>query len=204
MLGPSLRACWMKSKASSRAAWCGRVRAKSSLSKSSCSASKLNSGKATSVARSPTPRFLRLLGSARKRCASDPWMQCMRRGDSGLVPLKKAGGGEHVRGGPDCRRTQVELIDRHVQVEQDVLDLADRLGGREDARDVEAQRSSELEGRKDNHLFQQRSVFLQPAPFLIGQAPAASELLEQGEFFLHATVAGHRIVVGKGDRRQAS
>ena len=50
---------------------------------------KEGSSRSISVTRSPTPSRLGFLGFATSRWASLLWMQCMRRGYSGLEPLKK-------------------------------------------------------------------------------------------------------------------
>ena len=67
----------------------GRVRSKLGLRSRALMFSKVGASKCSSVARSPIPNRLGFFGSVVSRWASLPWIQCIRRGYSVLLPLKK-------------------------------------------------------------------------------------------------------------------
>src|SRR5262249_11762607 len=87
-------------------------------------------------------------------------------------------GGQHVGGGADRHRAGIQLVLRHVEREQQVLQLAHRSFGWKDAQNVEAESGGELESGQQQDLVQQAPVFVQALAFLGLQAVQALEQLQ--------------------------
>ena len=72
------------------------------------------------------------------------------------------------------------------------------VAGRENSQDVKAKRGRELEPGEDEDVLQKATVLGQTLPFAVSQTVQPLQKLELFDLVFHCPVAGHGIVVGKG------
>src|SRR5690606_29091074 len=92
----------------------------------------------------------------------------------------------------------------HVQREQQVLQLAHRRAGRENAHHVKAKRGGELETGQQQDLVEQAAIFVEAIGLVGHQALEALQQLQLGNLIAQAAQAADGVVVGKRNNVQAA
>ena len=78
--------------------------------------------------------------------------------------------GQRVRRRADFAAALIELIRRHAQREQQMLELAHGRIGRENSQDMKPERSGKFESGQNQNLFAQAAIFAQPLALVIAQS----------------------------------
>ncbi len=110
--------------------------------------------------------------------------------------------GQHVGGGADLGGPLLQPVGRHVQVQQDVFELANRGLRGEDAQNVKAEGGRELEARQHQNLVPQATIFIQLAALVGAQAVLRLQPLQALDLLAQLRHAGDGVVVGDGHHVQ--